>query len=192
MSNMSDVLFISETKLKSFTALDSNVRPENLIPYIIEAQDIYLQPVLGTRFYKGLKSRIAAGTRTQDEIDLTNEYIAPMILNFALYQALPFLKYRLVEKGVLSPQSETSQTATLDEMRYLRNGIKNTAEFYQQRLVEFFIDNPNLFPEYQDPGVNGMYPNKNQAYTTGLVIPGGYGCGQFKNRIKDPELRQFR
>jgi hypothetical protein len=34
------ILFISETKLKQFTALDWNVRPEQLVPYIITAQDI--------------------------------------------------------------------------------------------------------------------------------------------------------
>lgn len=188
---MADVLFISETKLKNFTALDFNVRPENLIGYIIQAQDIYLQPVLGTKFYNGLKSRIAANTKTADETELINDYIAPMILNYALYQAIPFLKYRLVEKGVVSPQSETSQTASWDEMRFLQSNVKNTAEFYQQRLVEYFIDNPNKFPEYEDPGTKGMYPNNQTAYKTGLVIPSGTGCGVFKNRING-ELREWR
>jgi hypothetical protein len=189
---MADILFISETYLKNFTALDFNVRPEQLLPYIIQSQDIYLQPVLGTRFFKGLKSRIQAGTRTQEEIDLTNDYIAPMLVNYALYQALPFLKYRLVEKGVVSPQSETSQTASWEELRFLQSRVKDTAEFYEQRLKEFFIDNPNMFPEYQNPGTDGMFPNKGDSYRSGLVVPGGYGCGVFKNRIKDPQLREFR
>ena len=189
---MADVLFISETKLKQFTALDWNVRPEQIVPYIITAQDIYLQPVLGTRFYKGLKSRIVASTRTQDEIDLCNDYIAPMILHFALYQALPFLKYRLVQKGVVSPESETTQTASFDELRFIQSNVKDTAEFYQQRLVEYFYDNPSKFPEYQDPGVDGMMPNKTTSYQTGLVIPVGVGCGVYKNKITDPELRMFR
>lgn len=189
---MPEVIFISETKLKQFTALDWNVRVEQLVPYIITAQDIYLQPVLGTRFYTGLKSRIAAATRTQEEIDLCNDYIAPMILHFALYSAIPFLKYKLVQKGVLSPESETSKTATFEEMRFIQQNVKDTAEFYQQRLVQFFYDNPNLFPEYQDPGVDGIMPDKTTAYRTGLVIPGVVGCGIYKNRITDPELRLFR
>jgi hypothetical protein len=189
---MDEILFISETKLKNFTALDFNVRPENLVPYILQSQDIYLQPVLGTRFYKGLKSRIQSKSLTQDEKDLINEYISPMILNYALHQALPFLKYRLVEKGVVSPQSETSQTASWEELRFIQARIKDTAEFYQQRLVEFFIDNPNMFLEYQDPGTKGMYPNKQDSYKSGLVIPGGRGCGVYKNRITDPYLREFR
>ena len=190
MSN--SILFISETKLKQFTALDFNVRVEQLVPYIIQSQDIYLQPVLGTRFYKGLKNRIELGTRTQDERDLCDDYISPMILNFSLYQALPFIKYRLVQKGVVSPESETSPTANLDELKYIRSGIKDTAEFYQQRLVEYFYDNPNKFPEYQDPGIDGMLPNKQTSYKTGLVIPSGIGCGVYKNQIKDPVLREFR
>jgi hypothetical protein len=191
---MADVLFISETKLKSFTALDYNVRPEQLVPYVIQSQDIYLQPVLGTRFYKGLKDRIANNTKTQEETDLINDYIAPMILNYALYQALPFLKYRLVQKGVVSPQSETSETASLEELTFLRNSVKDTAEFYQSRLVEFFYDNPSLFPEYRVPGTDGMYPDKSPGYETGLVIPKKSGCGLFGagRFITDPELRAFR
>ena len=188
----SSILFISETKLKQFTALDFNVRIEQLVPAIIQAQDIYLQPVLGTKFFKGLKTRIAAGTRTQEERDLCDDYIAPMILNFALYQALPFIKYRLVQKGVVSPESETSPSASFEELRFLQARVKDTAEFYQQRLVEFFYDNPNSFPEYQDPGIDGMLPNKQTSYKTGLVIPSGIGCGVYKNQIRDPELRDFR
>lgn len=178
----SSILFISETKLKSFTALDYNIRPEQLVPAILTAQDIYLQPVLGTRFYNGLKERIANNTKTQEETDLINDYIAPMILHFALYQALPFLKYRLVQKGVVSPQSETSETASFEEMNFLRRSVKDTAEFYQARLLEFFRDNPNLFPEYRVPGTKGMYPDKNMPYETGLVIPKMGGCGFFKNK----------
>jgi hypothetical protein len=98
----------------------------------------------------------------------------------------------LVQKGVVSPESESTQTASFEEMRFIQQNVKDTAEFYQQRLVEFFYDNPNLFPEYQDPGVDGMMPNKSTSYQTGLVIPVGVGCGVYKNKITDPELRMFR
>lgn len=190
---MADVLFITETKLKSFTALDYNVRPEQLVPYIITSQDIYLQPVLGTRFYKGLKDRIANNTKTQEETDLINEYISPMLLHYALYQALPFLKYRLVQKGVVSPQSETSETATFEEMNFLRKSVKDIAEFYQTRLIEFFYDNPTLFPEYRVPGTNGMYPDKSVPYETGLVIPKMGGCGYFGGgKWINGDLREWR
>jgi hypothetical protein len=31
------------------------------------------------------------------------------------------------------------------------------------------MDNPNLFPEYQNPGTDGMMPDKRNPYFSGLV-----------------------
>ena len=53
----------------------------------------------------------------------------------------------------------------------MRQSTLNTAEFYAERLREYLIDNPGLFPEYQTPGTDGMYPNKRTPYFSGLVVP---------------------
>ena len=45
-------LLVSEQRMKQWTSLDENVRVEDITPFIINAQDIYIQDALGTKFYE--------------------------------------------------------------------------------------------------------------------------------------------
>ena len=61
---MAYVLFISEQKLKDSTAINLNVDVNLLLPYVRQAQKLYVEPKLGTDLYEALKSKISAGTLT--------------------------------------------------------------------------------------------------------------------------------
>lgn len=167
-------LLVSEQRLKQWTNLDSNVRVEEITPFIIQAQDIYVQDSLGTKFFNRIKDGIINANLTADEQTLLNDYIGPMLMQYALYLMMPGLKYKLVDKGVVSGNSEESTQTTLEELKYLRQSALDTAEFYNERLREYLIDNPGMFADYDTPGVDGMYPNKQTPYFSGLVVPKRY------------------
>ena len=59
---MAYVLFISEEKLKSSTAMNLNVDPNLILPYVLQAQRIYCEPKLGTDLYQKLEADITAGS----------------------------------------------------------------------------------------------------------------------------------
>jgi hypothetical protein len=162
-------ILVSEQRLKQWTALDENVRVEEITPFIINAQDIYMQDTLGTRFYTRLKNGIINNDLNSDEQELLNEYVAPCLMQYALYLMLPTIKYKIVEKGILSGTSEETAATSLEELKYLRETTLDMAEFYNKRLVEFLVDYPGKFPEYATPGVKGMHPNKQTPYFSGLV-----------------------
>ena len=180
------VLFISEQRLKATTAVHGNVDPQDLLPSVVAAQDIYVQSLLGTTFYNGLKSRIVASTMTAAEETLLDNYIAPMLANYALYVAMPTLTYKIFNKSVSQPTSEESVPATLEQVKYVRDSVMNTAEFYRERAREFLIDNQSDYPEYQNPNTNdGMTPDKQSDYYSGLVIPKSYGCGFYGSKADE-------
>jgi len=131
------VLLISEQKIKSFTDVNENVYVSDLIPGIIATQDLDLQPLLGSKFYDGLKARVLAGTQTVDETLLLDDYISPFLLNQSVWRILPNIKWKLMNKSVLSPSSETANSITLEEFQYLRNDQLNTATFYRERLRNY-------------------------------------------------------
>lgn len=186
---MAAVLFISEQRLKSTTAVHGNVDPQDLLPSVVAAQDIYVQSLLGSTFYQGLKGRVAAGTETVAEEKLLNDYIAPMLANYALYVAMPTLTYKIFNKSVSQPTSEESQPATLEQVKYVRDSIMNTAEFYRERTREFLIDNNTDYPEYINWKTDdGMAPDKQSDYYGGLVVPKYYGCGYYKNGTNEWEV----
>lgn len=164
-------LLVSEQRMKQWTSLDENVRVEDITPFIINAQDIYIQDTLGTKFYDRLKDGVINDDLNSDEQHLLNEYVAKSLMQYALYMMLPTIKYKIVEKGIVSGTSEETAATTLDELKYLRQSVLDTAEFYNKRLIEYLCDNPGMFPDYDAPGTDGMYPNKQNPYFSGLVVP---------------------
>lgn len=162
-------LLVSEQRLKDWTALDNNTRVEEITPFIINAQDVYIQDVLGTKFYTRLKEGVINGDLTPDETHFLNEYVGPTLMQYSLYLMLPTIKYKIVEKGVLNGTSEETGATTLDELKYLRQSTLDLAEFYNKRLLEYLIDNPSMFAFYTNPGTDGMMPNKRTPYFSGLV-----------------------
>jgi len=162
------VLLVSEQRLKQWTQLDDNVRLNEITPHILQAQDIYIQNLIGTALYTRLKAGVIADDLNADEDLLLNDYVGKTLMQYALYMILPSIKYKVVNQGIVNGTSEETAPTTLEELRYLRGTVLDTAEFYATRLVEFFRDNPGMFPEYTNPGNDGMMPDKTDQYFSGL------------------------
>jgi len=57
-----NILFISETTLKDRSLLQDNVDPKLIRPTIKQAQDMYIEPILGTGLYQELQTQIEDAT----------------------------------------------------------------------------------------------------------------------------------
>lgn len=168
---MAYVVMISEARLKKITSIHENVEPDELVNFIVQAQDLKIQDILGTKFYNNLKDSIADASLTDDERTLLNDYIAPTIAHYAYYYALPSLNYKTKNKAVLTPTSEESIATGLDELKYLRQSVRDTAEFYEQRLRDYLCDFSSLFPDYINYGTDGMSPSPAKHSTSGFFTP---------------------
>lgn len=174
---MATALFVTEEKIKSFTLLDDNLDPHELYPFILQAQDFYIQDTCGTKLYTKIKElvvdKVVSGTPIPtDYKTLLDDYIQPVVLHYAVYQALPALKYKATNKGVVSGTSEVSAQITLEELQYLRNNVFESAKFYNERLREYLRDYNTLFPEYMTfTYKDGMPPRYGTSYYTGLAMP---------------------
>jgi hypothetical protein len=165
-------LFVSEEKLKSFTAVNFNTSPKDFVPYIKTAQDIYLQNTLGATYYKNLENHILNGTVSGDDQFIIDNYLCYIVLHYALYQALPWLKYKIFNKSVLSPTSENADTIELDELKFLQQQCQDTAEFYAKRATEWMILHPGSYPLYVGPNpLDGMMPDYGNPYFGSIVTP---------------------
>ena len=82
-----NVLFISEEKLKSFTSIHQSVSPTDLVPYVMQSQDIYLQNYLGSTFYQELQFQIKANELSAPNRYLIDNYIGPMLCNYSMYHS---------------------------------------------------------------------------------------------------------
>ena len=111
---MSYVLFISEDKLKDSTAINLNVDVELLLPYVRQAQKLYVETKLGTDLTQKLKDLITAGTignvGNEAYKTLVDDYIGDMLPNWAFYHAIPFLRFKIENGNIYSNLEKKLET----------------------------------------------------------------------------------
>ena len=174
---MAYVLFISEEKLKDSTAINLNVDVNLLLPYVRQAQKLYVETKRGTDLTEKLKSEIKAGTLAGDYKTLVDDYIGDMLPNWAFYHAIPFLRFKIENGNIYSKTSENGNALSTEEAQHLREEVRNTAEYYTERLIEYVTNNVGSFPEYSTNTGADVNPDKN-AYYNGMNLerPSGQGA----------------
>ena len=163
------VLFVNEDKLKSSTAINYNVDTAFLLPFLKIAQDKHLQIILGTKLYDKLQTEIAAGTLTNPYKTLVDDYIQDAIIHYALVEALPFISFQIKNGSITQKNSENGTAATRQDVDYLVQKERDSAEFYGQRIVEYLCNDSSSFPEYSQNTGADLNPISN-AYYTGIKL----------------------
>ena len=166
---MAYVLFISEERLKDSTTIGLNVSSELLLPWIKKSQKLYVETKLGTDLNQKLKDLIVAGTvndgGNEAYATLLNDYIADMLPSFALYMALPFLRFKIENGNIYSKTSETGTALSTEEAQHLRSEVLNTGEYYTERMIEYICNNTSSFPEYSTNTGADVNPDRNAYYS---------------------------
>lgn len=177
---MAYILFISEDKLKDSTAINMNVDVEFLLPFVKQAQKLYVETKLGTKLNQKLKDLITAGTVNNPGNEyykaLLDTYIGDMLPNFALYHAIPFLRFKIENSNIYSKTSENGLALSTEEAQHLRSEVLNTGEYYTERMIDYIKNNISQFPEYNTNTGSDVTPDSN-AYYAGMNLerPSGQG-----------------
>jgi hypothetical protein len=166
---MSYVLFISEAKLKDSTAINLNVDVDLLLPYVRQAQKLYVETKLGTDLTDKLKAEITAGTLAGAYKTLVDDYIGDMLPNWAFYHAIPFLRFKIENGNIYSKVSETGTALSTEEAQHLREEVRNTSEYYTERMIDYVCNNTSSFPEYSTNSGADVNPDRN-AYYNGMNL----------------------
>jgi hypothetical protein len=170
---MAYVLLISEQKLKDSTAINLNVDVNILLPYVLQAQTLYIEPKLGTQLYEHIKGLIQAGTigdaGNAAYKTLLDDYISFVLVNYSFYHAIPYLRFKVENGNIYSKTSETGTALSTEESQSLREEISNTAQYYTERLIEYIRNNIGDYPEYSTNSGADVNPDKN-AYYNGMNL----------------------
>jgi len=170
---MAYVLFISEAKLKDSTAINLNVDTEILLPYVLQAQRIYIETKLGTTLYEKLESLITAGTignvGNEAYKTLVDEYIGDCLPSWAFHMCIPYLRFKTENGNIYSKTSETGNALSTEEAQHLREEVRNNAEYFTERMIKYITNNITLFPEYNTNSGADISPDQN-AYYNGMNL----------------------
>jgi hypothetical protein len=165
-------LFVSEEALKNYvSSLNQNVSPESLVPSILLSQDIELQTFLGSTFYFHLQNEILNGTVSENNQFLIDNYISKAVIQFTMVHALPTLNWKIYNKSVQRPGSENSETATLEEIKFLQQEYRNVGNQYMEKLVYWINLHPGDYPVYFSQKVtDGNMPSYQSPIAGTLVM----------------------
>lgn len=179
-------LFIDDQYLKTYTPLGKSIDVDQIYPFVQEAQDIYIQDLLGTPLYNNLEWRLYSGVTfstpyfIQQELDLIN-MASKALAYWTIYLALPHLAIQIRNIGVARATSENTTISTVQELKYIREEMQNLAEFWNQRVVNFLCENSTYFPLY-GAASDDMYPQTWQ-YDSDIYI---------EDRYKDLSLEELK
>ena len=129
------VLFISETYIKNNSVIDENVDMRLILPGILDAQQLRIHPILGSPLYSALKTKITAGTLNADEVTLLDDYIAPSMLQWTLYECSVSMLFKYRNKSVSTKNSENSTPIDYRDLQFLRDDWKNKADSIPRGLL---------------------------------------------------------
>lgn len=171
---MNTIYLISTQFLKENTSINDNVADYLLNAAIRDAQTINLQQTTGTKLYKKILSLVADGTISDPENEpyktLLDDYIQPLVLNWAFVYAIPQIRYKIMNVGVVNQSGDNSTPTDTKEMQFVIDEARNKAEYYSTILSDFLKANFKTYPEYlQNTEWDEKRPFFNQ-YTSGLVL----------------------
>lgn len=169
---MAKALFIDDVYLKDYTPLGKSIDIDEIFPFVSDAQDVYTQDVLGTPLYNDLVNKLYTGV-TYSAIEMQLVDLCSKALSYwTIYTALPTLAIKIRNIGVARTQGENTQQSTMEELKYIREEMKNLGEFFNTRIVNFLCDNSISFPLY-NAASDDMYPSIRQ-YDSDIYLEDGY------------------
>jgi hypothetical protein len=70
-----------------------------------------------------------------------------------------------MNNNIVQKTAENSTPLSRDEATDLREEVRNTAEFYTERLIEYIKNNTESYPEYSTNTGADVSPSKNAFYS---------------------------
>lgn len=130
------IVLINEALFKLHSPVTDNTVITEFIPYLSIAQELYIEPIIGTALSEELKQQISTNTLTPENGDLIIK-IAPVLSFYTVYQGLPFKWATVLNKGITVRESENSKAVDIKDIAQLRSWLKNDAEVLASQLIDY-------------------------------------------------------
>ena len=170
---MATVYFITETYVKEQSIINENVETNIINRSIIDAQTIHLQNILGSNLYQKLQDLVSSGDIEDSENaaykSLLDDYIVQTLVQWTMVEALPYIRYKVMNKSVSGQGSDNSNPVDSADLKFFQQSLRDKAEFYSQRLSDHIVCNVTDYPEYTTGTSEDMAPDT-ENYFSGMEL----------------------
>lgn len=171
---MTNILLIDEDYIKTHSGLNENVWGSYLTPAIREAEELGLQTILGTTFYKSLLEMVDNDSVTEEVGELIEQYIQPYLMYKTISDLVPIIGVKLTNLGVVVSNDEHLTNLSQGERELVQNYYLLRSDFYARRLQEYLLDNLTLYP-MDECACKKIKANLHSSASTGLWLGGERG-----------------
>lgn len=168
------VLLINGDYIRQYTTLNKSVEEAYLRPSILNAQDMFIQPVLGTDLYNKILNDTAGATISGAYLTLKDTYIKRALVEWTMHIALPTLTVKYDNGGVIERTSENTVSPSNAAMQRLINLHLDQAKFYTQRMQDYLCENMSSFPEWQTNDDGQLWASNPRYPSFGVVSRGNF------------------
>ena len=169
---MTTTLLISEAKIRAFSDLNESVDDALMVNAIREAQDIVIQPIIGTKLYNVIIEKIDNSSVSGSYQTLVDDYIQPALVYASLYNITENVYVRTRNNGLLTPTGGEN-SVNVDKNMYdtKRQSIFNKQQFYADQLSRYLNEKYNLFPELgENTELYQFVPDYGSQYRSPIVM----------------------
>lgn len=163
---MATALFINRTDLVKNTIINGNVDTDLFLNSVKLAQQTHILQYCGSALYDEISNKILSNNVDADTQALLNDFLQPMLIHFSMVDYLPFCSFTIKNGGLFKTTSETGANVNKDEVDYLVQKHRSSAEFYTRRFIDYMSFNASAkFPKYYENRNEQMQPEKSAAFT---------------------------
>ena len=149
---MEAVLLINTDDILFYTNASPNVDSYKINPHILNAQILYIEPILGTDLYDKLLDLVDTNDITETEYadysTLLSNYIAPSLVFHTMELYLPLNAFQIADGGVSQFNPSNASYSPLDEIDKISKKYQIIGTKYDSKLNKYLCENSDLFPEY--------------------------------------------
>lgn len=144
------MLFKAISELRKYIALDANTKFTTLTPYIADAEELFIKPLLGN-FYSEFvidytdntdASGADMGMGSDNLLLLT--YVQRALSNYAMYTSVDQLGVAIGEMGIQQNYGQQSQPAPRWRIRDLKKNLVENADRFADKLLEYLEENATV------------------------------------------------
>ncbi len=183
MFNYHNVLLTSEDKIKEVAPIDPNLAGEMIYAALQTAQDMCLEPVIGTAMLRRLQELVGTGEIANEENVnykyLLDHYIRKYLTARTIADLIPNISVKIANIGTVKAGDEKLTNIPEDEMDALQDKFTNQADFYGKSLCDYLKRHADDYAELNAYDGEGFPPVLYSSATTGVWL-GGARNPQFK------------
>jgi len=149
---MENILLVNMDDILHYSQLSPTIDIYKLNPHILNAQILYLEPLLGTSLYEKILDLVSTGSITgysyADYNILLSKYITPSVVYHSIALFIPLNAFEMTNGGTFQYSPTNATASVLTDIDKISNKYNIVGSKYDDKLQSYLNANSSLFIEY--------------------------------------------